>query len=256
MNKLKFDALPQLAIGSHSSQSGRACIMNAISWLEGDRDITDMPSCVWPPLAMIAQSLNDNICTVGHHGRQVSIEKVELHNGDEGACTVTLLCPACTHKMWMFGTRLIGSSGTNLQLAQIEEIGQRFLTRAVDLIEDQGGCELVTSGMRAMLAGEGTAGDLQALWHRHLAEHTDGHIDDNASYVASCMIQMSEEPPGSPIWLEELASAVRIGGDFEDPYPYFTDLVDIFEEVAFFLATPPTPQEVREMAEKAKLVYV
>jgi hypothetical protein len=39
------------------------CIMNAISYLNGDTEITDMPSCTHLVLAKVAQVLNDQICT-------------------------------------------------------------------------------------------------------------------------------------------------------------------------------------------------
>lgn len=100
---LKFDALPQLAIGTHEQGSGRACIMNAISYLNGDKTITDTPGCVWTPLAQMAQSVNDAICQPRHWeklGRSVTIS-----NGRP-----ELLCPSCTHQMWMFGAELIGSA--------------------------------------------------------------------------------------------------------------------------------------------------
>lgn len=83
------DQLPQLAKGSHSAGSGQACIMNAISYINGDTVITDMPSCADPLLARFAQRLNDSIC--------------EHRTGP-------LLCQKCTHMMWMYGARIIGTS--------------------------------------------------------------------------------------------------------------------------------------------------
>lgn len=100
---LKFDALPQLAIGNNEQGTGRACIMNAISYLNGDTIITDTPGCVWTPLARMAQAVNDAVCQPRHWeklGRSVTIS-----NGRP-----ELLCPSCTHQMWMFGAELIGSN--------------------------------------------------------------------------------------------------------------------------------------------------
>lgn len=49
-------ALPRLAVGSYDRGSGKACIMNAISYLNGDAKITDMPDCAHPVLARAASA--------------------------------------------------------------------------------------------------------------------------------------------------------------------------------------------------------
>lgn len=83
------DNLPLLAKGSHPRGSGKACIMNAISYLNGDAKITDMPDCALPFLASKAISLNDSIC----------------NHRDNG-----ILCAECSHEMWMIGARIIGTA--------------------------------------------------------------------------------------------------------------------------------------------------
>jgi hypothetical protein len=92
------NGLPILSVGSHNRGSGRACIMNAISYLRGDTDITDYPDCVHPILARAAQMINDSICN----------EPVK--DMDE-----EVLCPSCAHKMWLFGARLMGTGIKELQ---------------------------------------------------------------------------------------------------------------------------------------------
>lgn len=87
------NGLPILSVGSHERGSGRACIMNAISYLRGDRDITDYPDCVHPILARAAQMINDSICN----------EPVKDKTGEE------VLCPSCAHQVWLFGSRLMGT---------------------------------------------------------------------------------------------------------------------------------------------------
>ncbi len=83
------NSLPQLSVGSHGRGSGKACIMNAISYLNGDTKITDMPDCVDPVLASVAQVINDKICR--HRSGSV-------------------LCSDCSHVVWMLGSRIIGSA--------------------------------------------------------------------------------------------------------------------------------------------------
>ncbi len=84
------DGLPQLATGSHDRGSGKACIMNAISYLNGDARITDMPDCAAPVLAQMAIHLNDRICA---------------HRRDRA-----ILCSACSHEVWKVGARIIGTA--------------------------------------------------------------------------------------------------------------------------------------------------
>lgn len=49
----------RLAKGSHVPGSGKGCAMNVISYINGDAQITDFPSCSARPLAVLVQSSND-----------------------------------------------------------------------------------------------------------------------------------------------------------------------------------------------------
>jgi hypothetical protein len=49
----------RLAKGSHQPGSGNGCAMNAISYINGDAQITDFPACSAGPLAVLVQSCND-----------------------------------------------------------------------------------------------------------------------------------------------------------------------------------------------------
>jgi hypothetical protein len=49
----------RLANGSHQRESGKGCAMNAISFISGDTQITDFPSCSARPLAAFVQLSND-----------------------------------------------------------------------------------------------------------------------------------------------------------------------------------------------------
>jgi hypothetical protein len=51
--------LLRLAKGSHQRESGNGCAMNAISYISGDTQITDFPSCSARPLAAFVQLSND-----------------------------------------------------------------------------------------------------------------------------------------------------------------------------------------------------
>ena len=87
------DHLPELSKGTHERGSGKACIMNAISYINGDKEISDMPDCVHPALAKLAQFVNDYGCT---HVPTNLIDR-------------TKICPECSHKLWLIGARLIRS---------------------------------------------------------------------------------------------------------------------------------------------------
>jgi len=100
-----------------------ACIMNAISYLNGDAIITDMPSCADKLLAAVAMRTNDNLCT--HRGmRRIKVKLAEVasqfaHLNPEQEVWVmdpaltedaALLCNACSALMWQLGTRIIGTA--------------------------------------------------------------------------------------------------------------------------------------------------
>jgi hypothetical protein len=49
----------RLAKGSHQPGSGKGCAMNVISYITGDEQVTDFPTCSARPLSLLAQSSND-----------------------------------------------------------------------------------------------------------------------------------------------------------------------------------------------------
>ena len=49
----------RLAKGSHLPGSGKGCAMNVISYINGDAQVTDFPTCSARPLSLLVQSSND-----------------------------------------------------------------------------------------------------------------------------------------------------------------------------------------------------
>jgi hypothetical protein len=49
----------RLARGSHHTGSGKGCAMNVISYINGDPQVTDFPTCSARPLSLLVQSSND-----------------------------------------------------------------------------------------------------------------------------------------------------------------------------------------------------
>jgi hypothetical protein len=49
----------RLARGSHQPGSGKGCAMNVISYINGDAQVTDFPTCSARPLSLLVQSSND-----------------------------------------------------------------------------------------------------------------------------------------------------------------------------------------------------
>ena len=49
----------RLAKGSHQPGSGRGCAMNVISYVNGDAQVTDFPTCSATPLSLLVQASND-----------------------------------------------------------------------------------------------------------------------------------------------------------------------------------------------------
>lgn len=65
--------------------------MNAISYLNGDIEISDAPDCTFPLLADAAIGLNDTLCNHRKDGDPV-------------------MCQECSHQMWLLGARIIGTA--------------------------------------------------------------------------------------------------------------------------------------------------
>lgn len=95
------DHLPTLAVGSHDRGSGAMCVMNAISYMNGDANITDFPDCVDPYLARVAQILNDQIC------EHTSLKMTHTSGHLDAKRT---LCGSCAHLVWLFGAQLMGTA--------------------------------------------------------------------------------------------------------------------------------------------------
>lgn len=114
------NGLPILSRGSHDRASGKACIMNAISYLNGDIEITDAPDCVAEPLRHLFIQINDRIC--------YGMPSQPYPNSDE-------LCPKCSHLMWLYGARLIGTAEAYRELffdqrrALAEQMCRTLITR-------------------------------------------------------------------------------------------------------------------------------
>jgi len=49
----------RLAKGSHLPGSGKGCAMNVVSYINGDAQVTDFPTCSARPLSLLVQSSND-----------------------------------------------------------------------------------------------------------------------------------------------------------------------------------------------------
>jgi hypothetical protein len=106
----------RLAAGSHKAGSGFGCVMNIISWENGDRVITDYPTCVDPTLAEMAQAINDMGCT---HGAWLCHDTGKFHSSSDELITCAsrvsnaghahLLCADCSTKVIEFGHELVGT---------------------------------------------------------------------------------------------------------------------------------------------------
>jgi hypothetical protein len=55
----------RLAKGSHQPGSGKGCAMNVISYINGDEQVSDFPTCSARPLSLLVQSSNDLLAGPG-----------------------------------------------------------------------------------------------------------------------------------------------------------------------------------------------
>lgn len=53
----------RMTSGSHTKGSGQGCVMNVVSYITGDAEITDYPQCADDRLSLMLQNLNDNIAS-------------------------------------------------------------------------------------------------------------------------------------------------------------------------------------------------
>ena len=60
------NALPTLSAGAHKLGEGKACVMEYVSLLAGEK-WSDSPTCTYRPLAMAAQVVNDRLSGDDRH---------------------------------------------------------------------------------------------------------------------------------------------------------------------------------------------
>lgn len=93
-----FTAPPRLAVGSHPHSTTYMCAMNVLSWENGDKRITDMPSCTPRPLASMVQLVNDRLCT---H----ITEETDPRTGEN----IRVLCAPCSVTMLRLAHNTVGA---------------------------------------------------------------------------------------------------------------------------------------------------
>lgn len=260
---IAFDALPQLAVGNQSGNQGYACVMNAISWMQGDRKITDLPDCVWQPLAYLAQAANDSICNSEHAGHRVVGETTVESDASTILCyPVALLCPTCTHQMWMAGVRLIGTSSAELTFEQKEEIKTGWWKLISKWLREDGICYLVADTIDGLVYGsyapQGLPHAMEACSSEHAHPASYVFVEEVAQQAVSVMAAVERHAVSGPDWGLLLVDAVRpvLTHNRDKVGERFSQVIDVFEEVAMFLATPPTPLDVKDAAQRAGLAMV
>jgi hypothetical protein len=98
----------RLAVGTQDAGSGYACMMNVLSWVNGDTTITDMPNCTDPGLAELVYVLNDRGCA------HLTPELIWCP-GDEGGDAephthvVETLCAECSIKVFDAAIQTVGT---------------------------------------------------------------------------------------------------------------------------------------------------
>lgn len=254
---LKLDSLPVLASGSHKEGSGYACIMNAVSYLNGDSEISDMPGCVYRPLAHLAQAINDNNCGSGHPGYRIIDEHKHLHQ----------LCPSCTHEMWLFGAELIGTAEAvkNLTGQQQADLIWDLAATGWEVIHAMGISNPVSQQI-VWAARHRTFASLAIVASNH-AVAVNNSVPDFAVTMANHLLKANQEMLLDVPWADPdngelitFTTALTLFG-----YLPFTNelrmkvayaIVDRFAELTLHSPVYPTQGEVDRMSIKAGLVAV
>lgn len=76
MSELNWDLLQPMRVagGSHQKGSGYGCGMNVVSYINGDTEITDFPTCSDGKLSRLVQTVNDVLAVHGKSGDPFGIE--------------------------------------------------------------------------------------------------------------------------------------------------------------------------------------
>lgn len=252
---LKLNSLPVLATGHHPQGSGFACIMNAISYLNGDAVISDLPGCVWAPLARVAQAVNDSICGTDHVGHE-SVARV--------GGPFARLCPSCTHEMWLFGAELIGSAEVAKALthADVFEVTTRMAGAAWSAVADMGWGSKVSEGIIRFAQRSLDVNGLRVLCESAAMSFPGLPRDSGAT--AYYLVQMSQLCSGPERalrpQLDDLAFDILFHcvGSLPGKSTLITAqaMVEEFKGFTGLVPIPPTQQEVDDMAVRAGLVPV
>lgn len=112
------DGLPSIAKGTSARGSGRACVMNYLSYLNGDLEVTDLPDCTEPQLAMLAQNVNDDLC---------------WHTGPSD-----LLCSDCAGELLRLAPLLIGTRISRVPTREYLTRSSPVDDRVIDFFDSQG----------------------------------------------------------------------------------------------------------------------
>lgn len=103
MSTTDFTRPPRLAMGSHPKSKTFLCAMNVLSWENGDKVITDHPSCTPYPLADMVVVVNDTAC-------DHMTKETDPDTGQE----VRVLCPPCSLGVLNVAHRTAGLPGGTL----------------------------------------------------------------------------------------------------------------------------------------------
>jgi hypothetical protein len=120
-----------LGRGGYNAREGRGCIMNVLSWEEGQRPVTDSPASVDPFLRQLGIWANDTCCSPFHSGRPDS----------------RAICAKCTARLLEVGHRTVGSrifSNRETYLKLATALGIRPAASA----ECNCGCEQINPPLR------------------------------------------------------------------------------------------------------------
>ncbi len=175
----------RLSIGSNTGDSAHAygCIMNVVSWINGDMRITDIPDCVDVPLALYLQTVNDEIC------EDSVLEVVESE-------TLTpqyfeTICPSCAMKLMDWGARAMGTviaddSVTKAILVRVHEEYVRHMK--VEIYDEYTYNELQTFANDSYELLQKALGSLDTPRNRLTAakvSHASIHISEFFTHIGS-----------------------------------------------------------------------
>jgi hypothetical protein len=150
----------RLARGSHQPGSGKGCAMNVVSYINGDQQVTDFPTCSARPLSLLVQSSNDLLAGPdGYLSPQNSVVALDLAWQTVGTADVSdtvihaWIAELLTNPIW--GVLQYAKITTHKAILDIAELHRAAASGHMPAVDDWDAAGRAAHALAASLSGRG-----------------------------------------------------------------------------------------------------